>query len=98
MGSIPGLGRSPGEGKGYPLQNPMDCIVHGVSKSRTRLSDFHFHFESPGTQSLSGSLAGPDRKLHYLVLRSHTESPLLRGAASRRGSLVRPSGMASSIY
>ena len=39
-GSIPGLGRSPGEGKGYPLQdsgleNSMDCIVHGVAKSRT---------------------------------------------------------------
>ena len=36
---IPGLGRSPGEGKGYPLQysgleNSMDCIVHGVAKSR----------------------------------------------------------------
>ena len=35
LGSIPGLGRSPGEGKGYPLQysgleNSMDCIVHGV--------------------------------------------------------------------
>ena len=50
LGSIPGLGRSPGEGKGYPLQysgleNSMDCIVHGVTKSRTRLSDFHsFHF------------------------------------------------------
>ena len=48
-GSIPGLGGSPGEGKGYPLQysgleNPMDFIVHGVAKSRTRLSDFHFHF------------------------------------------------------
>ena len=43
---IPGLGRSPGEGKGYPLQysgleNSMDCEVHGVAKSRTRLSDFH---------------------------------------------------------
>ena len=38
LGSIPGLGRSPGEGKGYPLQysgleNSMDCIVHGVTKS-----------------------------------------------------------------
>ena len=49
LGSIPGLGRSPGDGKGYPLQysgleNPMDCIVHGVVKSRTRLSDFHFQF------------------------------------------------------
>ena len=46
LGSIPGLGRSPGEGKGYPLQysgleNSMDCIVHGVSKSWTQLSDFH---------------------------------------------------------
>ena len=45
-GSIPGLGRSPGEGKGYPLQysglaSSMDCIVHGVAKSRTRLRDFH---------------------------------------------------------
>ena len=49
LSSIPGLGRSPGEGKGYPLQcsgleNSMDCIVHGITKSRTRLSDFHFHF------------------------------------------------------
>ena len=46
LGSIPGLGRSPGEGKGYPLQysgleNSMDCIVHGVAKSQIRLSDFH---------------------------------------------------------
>ena len=50
LGSIPGLGRSPGEGKGYPLQyscleNSMDCIVHGVAKSRTQLSDFHFYFK-----------------------------------------------------
>ena len=47
LGSIPGLERSPGEGKGYPLQysgleNSMDCIDHGVAKSRTRPSDFHF--------------------------------------------------------
>ena len=38
LGSIPGLGRSPGDGKGYPLQysgleNSTDCIVHGVTKS-----------------------------------------------------------------
>ena len=49
-GSIPGSGRSPGEGNGNPLQyscldNPMDrgawwATVHGVAKSRTRLSDF----------------------------------------------------------
>ena len=49
LGSIPGLGRSPGEGHGNPLkyscrENPMDrgalrAIVHGVTKSQTRLSD-----------------------------------------------------------
>ena len=38
LGSIPRLGRSPGEGKGYPLQysgleNSMDCKAHGVAKS-----------------------------------------------------------------
>ena len=48
---VPGLGRSPGEGNGYPLQhsgleNSMDrgawwAAVHGVAKSRTRLRDFH---------------------------------------------------------
>ena len=48
LGLIPGLGRSPGEGIGYPLQysglgNSMDYIVHGVAKSRIRLRDFHFH-------------------------------------------------------
>ena len=52
---IPGLGRSSGEGKGYPLQysgleNPMDCIGHGIAKSRTQLSDVHFQSDdySPG--------------------------------------------------
>ena len=48
LGSIPGLGRSPGEGNNYPfhysgLENSMDFIVHGVANSRTRLSNFHFH-------------------------------------------------------
>ena len=47
LGLIPGLGRSPGERIGYPLQysgleNSMNCIVHGVTKSQMRLSDFHF--------------------------------------------------------
>ena len=58
LGSIPGLGRYPGEGNGYPLQysgleNSMNCIVHGVAKSQTRLSNFHF------------------RLLHILVVLSH---------------------------
>ena len=48
LGLIPGLGRSPEEGKGYPLQysgleNSMDCIVHGVAKSWIQLSNLHFH-------------------------------------------------------
>ena len=47
LGSIPGLGRSLGEEKGYPLQysgleNSMDCTVHGVAKSLTGLSNFEF--------------------------------------------------------
>ena len=47
LGSIPGLGGSLAEGNGYPLQhsgleNSMDCIIHGVAKSQTQLSDFHF--------------------------------------------------------
>ena len=56
LGSIPGLGRSPGEGNGSPLQcscleNPMDgeawqTTVHGVTKSWTRLRDFTFTFIS----------------------------------------------------
>ena len=49
LGLISGLERSPGEGKGYSLQysgleNSMDCIVHGVTKSQTRLSNFQFTF------------------------------------------------------
>ena len=52
LGSIPGSGRSPGEGNGSPLQyscleNPMDrgtwwATVHGVAQSQTQLSDFTF--------------------------------------------------------
>ena len=44
---IPGSGRSLGEGNGHPLQysdleNSRDCIVHGVVKSQTRMSNFTF--------------------------------------------------------
>ena len=47
LGWFPGLGISPGEGKGYPfqysdLENSADCIVRGFAKSQTQLSDFHF--------------------------------------------------------
>ena len=48
LGSIPGLGRSPGEGKDYPLKYSgleisMDYAVHMITKSQTQLSDFYFH-------------------------------------------------------
>ena len=59
-GSIPGWGRSPGEGNGNPLkysrlENPMDggawwATVHGVANSRTQLSDFTF--PSPSLASM----------------------------------------------
>ena len=65
LGSVPGSGRSPGEGNGNPLQyscleNPMDreawrASVHGVAKSRTRLSKFTFTFTlvwCPGNNEL----------------------------------------------
>ena len=58
---IPGLGRSPGEGKVYPLQysgleNSLDCIAYGVAKSRTQLGDFHFSL-----RDVSMSKFGPRR-------------------------------------
>ena len=45
------MGRSPGEGKGYPpqysgLENSLDYTVHGVTESWTRLSKFHHHSSS----------------------------------------------------
>ena len=44
LGLIPGLGRSPGEAEGYPLQysgleNSMDCIVHGFTESRFDMTE-----------------------------------------------------------
>ena len=53
LDSVPGLWRSPEEGKCYPLQysgldNTMDYIIHKVSKSWTRLSDFHLFQSSTG--------------------------------------------------
>ena len=50
LGLIPGLGRSPGEGKGYlfqysGLENSMDCTVHDVTKSGTQLNDFYLSID-----------------------------------------------------
>jgi len=63
LSSIPGLGRFPGEGNGNPLQysgleNSMDrgawqAIVHGVTKSQTQLSNFHFHLHPLSSVSVN---------------------------------------------
>ena len=68
--SIPGLGRSAGEGDGYPLQysgleNPMDrgvwrATVCGVTNGGTRLSDVRFHFTFLSTQNQGSGWPGDD--------------------------------------
>ena len=60
LGLIPRLGRSP-ERNSYPLQysgleNSVDCIIQGVAKSRTWLSDFHFHFMKLHTRKTNSSV------------------------------------------
>ena len=60
LGLIPGLGKSPGEGKGYPfqysgLENSMDCIVHGVAKSQTRLSTVINYFRQKSSMNVKTS-------------------------------------------
>ena len=69
LGSIPGLGRSPGEGKGFPLQysgleNSLDCIVHGVTELDTaeRLAlSFEIPAREPGAAMALARDAGWDR-------------------------------------
>ena len=69
---IPGLGRSPGEGKGcpfqyYDLETSMDCIVHGVAELDT--SDFHFLLSWPvHVLGLCAFQVGKKFKLKFLVL------------------------------
>ena len=74
LGSIPGLGRSPGEGKGYPLQgsgleNPMDCIDHGVAKSWTQLSSLHslYAHSGPSFSSWEGTSEGEQRVIVAII-------------------------------
>ena len=75
LGSIPGLGRSPGEGKSNTLQysgleNSMDCIVHGITKSWTQPSDFHF------TYNIMRSLwYRQDVSLHWSSVKSEGDIP-----------------------
>ena len=79
LGFIPELGRSPGEGKGYPLQYPglehsMDCIVHGVAKSRTRLSDFCTHTHTHNTLAMVNKI----KNVIYRKLTHHCKSTTLQ--------------------
>ena len=75
LGSIPRLGKSLGEGNGYPLQysgleNSMDCIVHGVTKSWTWLNDFHFTSKAcPEILKIPNSRSN---MVHYLFLYGKT--------------------------
>ena len=80
--SIPGLGRSPGEGNSYPLhcsdlENSRDCIVHGVTKNQTQLSDFHLMEKNPASRI---SLSLPQSNLpskHLDVVTLQTQDGLL---------------------
>ena len=85
LGSIPGSGRSPGEGNGNPLQyscleNPMDggawqATAHGVTKSRTGLSNFTFTFLlEPGVPQ-----GGSSRLLYW----AHLLTPSFLGCVLR---------------
>ena len=72
LGPIPGLGRSPGEENGYPLQNsclenPMDrgawwATIHGVTKSQTQLSNWAYSGEPKKTSLTQGCLASISSK------------------------------------
>ena len=82
LGLIPGLGRFPGEGNSYPLQysgweNSRDCIVHGVTKNQTQLSDFHLMEKNPASRI---SLSLPQSNLpskHLDVVTLQTQDGLL---------------------
>ena len=87
LGPIPGLGRSPGEDKGCLLQyssleNPMDYTIHGVAKSRTRLSNFHF------TSLVAQKLESMPAMQETLVRSLGQEDPLEKGTATHSSILA----------
>ena len=92
---IPGLGRSPGEGKGYPLQysgleNSLDYIVHGVAKSQTRLSNFHFT-----KKSVLGQITVPETWL--LSKKSNSPHELGGSPGEGNGYPLQYSGLENSM-
>ena len=89
---IPGLGRCPGEGRGYPLQysgleNTTDYVVHGVAESRTRLSDVHFQSQvsqnhNQGSLGSISARTGPQIRLQEHE--SHVHCPETPPSAPHR--------------
>ena len=100
LGSISGLGRSPGEGKGYPLQHPglensMDCVGHGVAKSWTRLSDFHFTSLQDSNSGFPCGSAGKESACNAGDLGSIPE--LGRSPGEGKGYPLQYSGLENSM-
>ena len=109
LSSIPGLGRSPGEGKGFPLQyfgleNSMDCIVHGVAESDMR--DFHLISSQVMGLLILMRFSGPfnlaslvSRLLLLLWLASVLTHPLeLRESHGRLKSCLQETGDREGTY
>ena len=79
LGSIPGMGRSPGERKGFPLQysgleNSMDYTVHRVTKSQTWLSNFYLTKLTVENSSRDGNTRPPGLPPEKSVCRSRSNS------------------------
>ena len=95
LGLIPGLGRSPGEEKGYPLQhsgleNFMGCIIHGVSKSQTRLSNL-VYFWSVSIYTKAVCLCEISLAFHPHTSPNPTTNVSVRKGASGRRHEIRAS-------
>ena len=89
LASIPGLGRSPGKEKGYPLQysvlkNSMDCIVHGVTKSQTQLRDFYFQFS---VLLKKKSVQNTVKKVRQILFRTNMKGRGRKNIENTQGSL-----------
>ena len=87
---IPGLGRSPGEGKGYLFQySGLKNSVHRVARSWTQLSDFHFHFSLIVNLFTDGSAGKEYAAMKETLVQSlGWEDPLEKGKATHSSILA----------
>ena len=104
LGLITGLGRSSAEGKGYPLQysgleNSMNCIVHGVPKSRTRLRDFLFTLLPECARLHSDCFIVPNLILTKTTRGRYCHPPGVIGkeAEAQRGEISLPKWQSSPV-